>query len=305
MSELIFNSATRLAEIIRTKEASPIEVVEAHIRRIEEVNSKLNAFVTTTFERAREEARSAEQKITRGESVGPLHGVPVSVKDTFETAGVRTVAGSRLLENNIPERDAPVVARLKQAGAIVLGKTNVPEFAMDYRSENLVFGRTNNPWDLGRVPGGSSGGEGAAIASGCSPAGVGSDLGGSIRVPSHFCGIVGLKPTPGRIPVTGHIPVCVGPFALANSNGPLARRVEDLGLMLKVLAGFHPADPQSAPLPGCDFREIDAQLARPSSEPQRRLPTGALKLSSEDRPASSARLSCGLRFWGRRACRAS
>jgi len=262
MSELIFDSATRLAAMIRAKSASPVEVVDAHIKRIEEVNPKLNAFVTTTFESAREEARSAEEKITRGESVGPLHGVPVSVKDTFETAGVRTVAGSRLLENNIPERDAPVVARLKQAGAIVLGKTNVPEFAMDYRSENPVFGRTSNPWDLGRVPGGSSGGEGAAIASGCSPAGVGSDLGGSIRVPSHFCGIVGLKPTPGRIPVTGHIPVCVGPFALANSNGPLARRVEDLGLMLKVLAGFHPADPQSAPLPGCDFREIDARKLR-------------------------------------------
>ncbi|HYV06700.1 MAG TPA: amidase [Blastocatellia bacterium] len=262
MSELIFQSATRLAEIIRAKEASPVEVVEAHIRRIEEVNPKLNAFVTTTFDRARSEAHSAEHKIARRESVGPLHGVPISIKDTFETAGVRTVAGSRLLENNIPDRDAPVVARLKQAGAIVLGKTNVPEFAMDFRSENLVFGRTSNPWDLGRVPGGSSGGEGAAIASGCSSAGVGSDLGGSIRVPAHFCGIVGLKPTPGRIPVTGHIPLCVGPFALGNSNGPLARTVEDLGLMLKVLAGFDPADPQSAPVPVRDSRSIEARKLR-------------------------------------------
>ena len=259
MSELIFNSATKLAEMIRGKETSPVEVVEAHIRRIEEVNPKLNAFVTTTFDRAREEAKAAELKITRGDSVGPLHGVPVSIKDTFETADVRTVAGSRLLGDNIPDRDAPVVARLKRAGAITLGKTNVPEFAMDYRSENPVFGRTSNPWDLGRVPGGSSGGEAAAIASGCSPAGIGSDLGGSIRVPSHFCGIVGLKPTPGRIPVTGHIPVCVGPFALGNSNGPLARKVEDLALMLEVLAGFDPADPQSAPLPVRDYREVDAR----------------------------------------------
>ncbi|HTG16375.1 MAG TPA: amidase, partial [Blastocatellia bacterium] len=178
MTELIFNSATKLAEMIRTKQASPSEVVEAHIRRIEEVNPKLNAFVTTTFDRATEEARAAERRIARGDSVGPLHGVPVSVKDTFETAGVRTVAGSRLLESNVPDHDAPVVARLKQAGAIVLGKTNVPEFAMDFRSENPVFGRTSNPWDLGRVPGGSSGGEAAAIASGCSTAGVGSDLGG-------------------------------------------------------------------------------------------------------------------------------
>lgn len=262
MSELIFNSATKLAEMIRNKQVSPVEVVEAHIRRIEEVNPKLNAFVTTTFERARGEARSAEMRITRGESVGPLHGVPVSIKDTFETAGVRTVAGSRLLEDHIPDRDAPVVARLKRAGAIILGKTNVPEFAMDFRSENLVFGRTSNPWDLGRVPGGSSGGEAAAIASGCSPAGVGSDLGGSIRVPSHFCGIVGLKPTPGRVPVTGHIPVCVGPFALGNSNGPLARRIEDLGLMLTVLAGFDPGDPQSVPVPVRDYRQIDARKLR-------------------------------------------
>ncbi len=191
MSELIFTSATQLAEMIRTKQVSPVEVVEAHIRRIEQVNPKLNAFVTTTFDSARKEARVAELGITRGESVGPMHGVPVSIKDTFETAGVRTVAGSRLLENNIPDRDAPVVARLKRAGAIILGKTNVQEFAMDFRSENPVFGRTSNPWDLARVPGGSSGGEAAAIASGCSPAGVGSDLGGSIRVPSHFCGTWG------------------------------------------------------------------------------------------------------------------
>jgi Asp-tRNA(Asn)/Glu-tRNA(Gln) amidotransferase A subunit family amidase len=262
VSELIFNSATKLAEMIRTKQVSPVEVVEAHIQRIEEANPKLNAFVTTTFDRATEEARAAERRIVRGERVGPLHGVPVSVKDTFETAGVRTVAGSRLLESNVPDRDAPVVARLRQAGAIVLGKTNVPEFAMDFRSENLVFGRTSNPWDLGRVPGGSSGGEAAAIASGCSTAGVGSDLGGSIRVPSHFCGIVGLKPTPGRVPVSGHIPVCVGPFALGNSNGPLARRVEDLGLMLKVLAGFDPTDPVSVPLPARDFLEIDVRKLR-------------------------------------------
>jgi Asp-tRNA(Asn)/Glu-tRNA(Gln) amidotransferase A subunit family amidase len=262
MSELIFNSATKLAEMIRSKQVSPVEVIEAHIRRIKEVNPKLNAFVTTTFDSARKEARAAELKITSGESVGPLHGVPVSIKDTFETAGVRTVAGSRLLENNVPDRDAPVVARLKRAGAIILGKTNVPEFAMDFRSENPVFGRTSNPWDLGRVPGGSSGGEAAAIASGCSPAGVGSDLGGSIRVPSHFCGIVGLKPTPGRVPVTGHIPVCVGPFALGNSNGPLARRVEDLGLMLSVLAGVDPADPQSAPVPVREYRQIDARKLR-------------------------------------------
>jgi len=262
VSELIFTSATKLAEMIRTKQASPSEVVEAHIRRIEEVNPKLNAFVTTTFDRALEEARAAGDKIASGEGVGPLHGVPVSIKDAIETAGVRTVGGSKLLENNVPARDAESVARLKRAGAIVLGKTNVPEFSMDYRCENPVFGRTSNPWDLDRVPGGSSGGEAAAIASGCSPAGIGSDLGGSVRVPSHFCGTVGLKTTPGRVPGSGHVPPALGPFSLGSSIGPLARRVEDLGLMLQVLAGFDPLDAASVPLPARDWRTIEARKLR-------------------------------------------
>ncbi len=249
MNELNFQSATKLAQLIRGKEVSPVEVVEAHIQRIEEVNPKLNAFVTMTFDSAMEAARHSEQRITRGEDVGLMEGVPISIKDTIETAGVLTVSGTRLRETFVPERDAPVVAKLKRAGAIILGKTNVPELAMDYRSENVVFGRTNNPFDLERVPGGSSGGEGAAIASGCSAGGVGSDLGGSIRVPSHFCGIVGLKTTPGRIPGSGHFPRNVGPFALGASLGPMARRVEDLALMLKVLAGFDPSDSASVPLP--------------------------------------------------------
>ncbi|MGA9773873.1 MAG: amidase [Blastocatellia bacterium] len=249
MNELNFQSATKLAELMRAKEVSPVEVIEAHIQRIEEVNPKLNAFVTTMFDSARDEARHSEQRITRGETLGLMEGVPISIKDTIYTAGVRTVSGTRLRESYVPERDAPVVAKLKRAGAIILGKTNVPELAMDYRSENLVFGCTNNPWDQERTPGGSSGGEGAAIASGCSAGGVGSDLGGSIRVPSHFCGIVGLKTTPGRIPGSGHFPANVGPFASGASLGPMARRVEDLALMLKVLAGFDPSDSASVPLP--------------------------------------------------------
>jgi Asp-tRNA(Asn)/Glu-tRNA(Gln) amidotransferase A subunit family amidase len=249
MNDLNFLSASKLADLIRTKEVSPVEVVEAHIIRIEEVNPKLNAIVTTTFGSAREVARDAEQQILRGEAAGLLHGVPVTIKDTIKTAGVRTVSGCRLRESNVPETDALVVTKLKRAGAIILGKTNVPELAMDYRSENPVFGRTSNPWDLNRVPGGSSGGEAAAIASGCSPAGIGSDLGGSIRVPSHFCGIVGLKTTPGRIPGSGHFPPSLGAFALGASLGPMARRVKDLALMLNILAGFDPSDPMSVPLP--------------------------------------------------------
>ncbi len=249
MSDLVFVSAAKLAQMIRAKEVSPVEAVKAYIHRIEEVNPKLNAYVTTTFEQAIDEAHVAEKNISRILTPRPLHGVPISIKDTIDTAGVRTVAGTRLRESFIPETDAPVVARLKRAGAIILGKTNVPELAMDYRSENVVFGATRNPWDTERVPGGSSGGEAAAIASGCSAAGVGSDLGGSIRIPSHFCGIAGLKPTPGRVPGSGHFPPGIGPFALGASLGPMARRVEDLALMLKVLAGFDPSDPASVPLP--------------------------------------------------------
>jgi amidase len=261
MSDLNFHSASKLAKMIREKDVSPVEVVEAHIRRIEEVNPKLNAYVTTTFESAREAAQQAERQVMSGDSLGLLHGVPISIKDTIDTAGVRTVAGTQLRESFVPETDAPVVTKLKREGAIILGKTNVPELAMDYRSVNPVFGCTNNPWNLECVPGGSSGGEAAAIAAGCSAAGVGSDLGGSIRVPSHFCGTVGLKPTPGRIPGSGHFPPSLGPFAVGASLGPIARRVEDLALMLKALAGFDPSDPASVPLP---FRAhaSDADQAR-------------------------------------------
>jgi Asp-tRNA(Asn)/Glu-tRNA(Gln) amidotransferase A subunit family amidase len=262
MTELIYESATRLARLIRERQVSPVEVVEAHIRRIEEVNPVLNAFVTTVFDRARDEARVAEARVTIGGTLGPLHGVPVSIKDTIETAGIRTVAGTKLRESFVPDSDANVVTRLRNAGAIVLGKTNVPECAMDYRSENPVFGRTSNPWDETRVPGGSSGGEAAAISSGCSALGVGSDLGGSIRIPSHFCGIVGLKPTPGRVPATGHFPPSIGPFAIGASLGPMARRVEDLALCLEILCGFDPDDPVSVPLPTIDRTPRDVNRLR-------------------------------------------
>src|SRR5262249_14419376 len=160
MPDFIFESATALARMIRERKASPLEILQAHIDRIEAVNPKLNAFVTTAFEQAISQARRAEQTAAAGQISGPLHGVPVSIKDSFNTAGLRTVAGTRLLEHNVPDSDAAAVSKLKAAGAIVLGKTNVPEYCMDFRSENPVFGRTNNPWNLERVPGGSSGGEG-------------------------------------------------------------------------------------------------------------------------------------------------
>jgi Asp-tRNA(Asn)/Glu-tRNA(Gln) amidotransferase A subunit family amidase len=171
-----------------------------------------------------------------GREVGPLHGVPLTIKDTIDTQGLRTTSGSRLRAASVPNRDATVVARLKAAGAIVLGKTNVPEMAIAYESDNPVFGRTNNPHALDRTPGGSSGGEAAAIAAGLSPAGLGSDLSGSIRVPAHFCGIVGLKPTTGRVPMDGHTPSADGLLSLGACIGPMARTVADLDLIFKVIA---------------------------------------------------------------------
>lgn len=235
MDDLIAHSATRLAELIRTRAVSPLEVVEAHIRRLARVNPALNAIVTLAPDLL-ECARKAEEILMQGNDVGPLHGVPVTIKDTIDTAGVRTTSGSRIRENFVPEKDANVVARLKAAGAIILGKTNTPELAIPYETDNPVFGRTNNPYDVERTAGGSSGGEAAAIAACLSPAGIGSDLSGSIRVPAHFCGIVGLKPTSGRVPTDGHIPPVTGPFTLGACIGPMARTVADIRLLFGVMA---------------------------------------------------------------------
>ena len=206
MSEdICYADATELAERIRSKALSPVEVVDSFLGRIETVNPSLNAIVILA-DGATERARQAEAAIMRGETWGPLHGVPFTIKDCVDTAGIRTTRGSRLFESHVPNDDATVVRRLKDAGGILIGKTNLPEFALWWETDNLVFGRTENPWKAGRTPGGSSGGEAAAIASGLSPLGVGSDLGGSIREPANYCGIVGLKATHGRIPLTGHWP---------------------------------------------------------------------------------------------------
>ena len=249
MEELTSLTATKLAELIRTRAISPVEVVTAYLQRIERVNPSLNAIVTLAPD-ALDRAREAEKTVMRGDEVGPLHGVPLTIKDTIETQGLRTTSGSRIRQNFIPHRDATVVARLKSAGAIILGKTNTPEMAIPYETDNPVFGRTNHPDDISRTPGGSSGGEAAAIAAGLSPAGIGSDLSGSIRVPAHFCGIVGLKPTTGRVPMDGHIPTAPLPLSLGACIGPMARRVEDLSLLFSVIADpLAPANhqPVSAP----------------------------------------------------------
>ncbi|HEV7474230.1 MAG TPA: amidase [Pyrinomonadaceae bacterium] len=236
MTDLYMKSTTELAELIRTGNVSPVEVLQAHFDRIDQLNPKLNAIVTLAAD-AMTKAKEAEATVTSGGVLGPLHGVPVTVKDTIETAGLRTTSGSLLRSEFVPERDAPAVARLKAAGAIILGKTNAAEMAMDYNADNPVFGRTNNPYNPSLTPGGSSGGEAAAIASCLSPGGIGSDLAGSIRIPAHFCGIAGLKPTVGRVPGGGQFPPSTGPYSLGAVIGPMARSVSDLGLLFDVLAG--------------------------------------------------------------------
>lgn len=235
-------SIGELAEIIRTEAISPVDVMNAFLQGIEKLNPKINAVVTLATD-AMEKAREAEAAVTRGDALGPLHGVPVTIKDTIETAGLRTTSGSVMRAEFLPERDAPAVSRLKAAGAIVLGKTNAAEMAMDYTADNPVFGRTNNPYNLSLTPGGSSGGEGAAIASCLSAGGIGSDLAGSIRIPAHFCGIAGLKPTVGRVPGAGQFPPSIGPYSLGAAIGPMARSVSDLQLLFEVLAGMETSAP--------------------------------------------------------------
>jgi Asp-tRNA(Asn)/Glu-tRNA(Gln) amidotransferase A subunit family amidase len=238
-----------MAELIRNRKLSPVELVQAHLNRIDILNPKINAYVQVDAEGALATARGAEATVMRNTPIGPLHGVPISIKSAIDVAGMRCEAGTKLREGHVAAGDAPLVSRLRKAGAIVLGVTNTPELLMAWETDNLLYGRTNNPWDLSRTAGGSSGGEAAAIASGCSAGGVGSDGGGSIRVPAHFCGICGLKPTPGRIPATGHFPQSVGPFALLGVVGPMARTVADLRLFFEVMQGPDIGDPSAAPVP--------------------------------------------------------
>ena len=268
ISELSFLSAAAMAERIRKRDISPVELAEAHLAKIERLNPKLNAYVHIDSTRVRLEALVAESAVshckTSGGTLGPLHGVPISIKSSLEVARMRCESGTRLRAGFIATHDAPLVARLKNAGAIVLGVTNTPELLMAWETDNLLYGRTSNPWDLARTPGGSSGGEAAAIAAGMSAGGVGSDGGGSIRVPAHFSGICGLKPTPGRIPCTGHYPISGGPFALIGVVGPMARTVADLKLLFEVMQGPDDGDTCAAPVP----------LRWPSDEAARKLKVG-------------------------------
>jgi amidase len=234
---IISASASELAAAIRSKEISSKIVVEAYLDRIAKVNPKINAVVQLTADSAREAADQADAALARGEIKGALHGVPVTIKDTLETKGVICTAGTKGRANYIPQADATAVARLRAAGAIILGKTNVPELAGALESDNLIYGRTNNPYDLARTPGGSTGGEAAIVAAGGSPLGLGTDAGGSIRIPAHFCGLAAIKPTSGRVPRTGQFPMPLGARNPVFHVSLIARRVEDLALALPIISG--------------------------------------------------------------------
>ena len=259
MSEDIYYApATELAAKIRDKVLSPVEVVQAHLDRIEQLNSTLNAivfFADDPLERAKE----AEAAVMRGDHLGPFHGVPYTLKDCIETTGMRMSLGSKIYNDYISQQDAEVYTRLKNAGGILLGKTNMPEFALWWETDNEVFGLTRNPWNLERTPGGSSGGEVAAIAAGLSPFGLGTDLGGSIRAPASLCGVVGIKPTLGRIPYTG-----IQPQTLhrAIHVGPIARTVADVALGMSILAGADDVDLYTPPVPVPDYAPLDVDLTQ-------------------------------------------
>ncbi len=248
MTDLTSLGAAALAKLAQDGEALPSEIVEAHLRRIETVNPAINAFTDLQADRAREEAAKADAAVRNGKPTGRLHGVPITIKSSIAARGFRFECGSRLRRGQVAERDAALVAKLKTAGAIVLGATNVPEFLMAYETDNYLYGRTNSPFDPACTPGGSSGGESAAIAAGCSAAGFGSDAGGSVRVPAHFCGLYGLKPTPGVISRVGHWPACLGPSSTLGLVGPMTKTAEDLQLLLEITAGPDPGDPSSVPV---------------------------------------------------------
>ncbi|MBX3065500.1 MAG: amidase [Anaerolineae bacterium] len=262
-SEIVYSSVVQLASAIKAKKISSVEVVQAYLNRIEEVNPKLNALVQLRADQALAEARSADELLARGENNGLLHGVPMTIKDSLDTEGVVTTGGTLGRKDFLPEKDATVVARLKKEGAILLGKTNTPELTIAFETDNLIYGRTNNPYDLTRTSGGSGGGAAAIIASGGSPFDLSSDYGGSVRLPAHFCGIAGIKPTSGRVPRSGNIlPYAVGATDAYQTIGPLARSVDDLTLLLGIIAGPDWQDPMIVPMPPANPEAVDLSTLR-------------------------------------------
>jgi aspartyl-tRNA(Asn)/glutamyl-tRNA(Gln) amidotransferase subunit A len=248
-TDLCFTPAVELADLIRRRALSPVEIIRAVLERIERLNERLGAYVLVHAERALEGARQAEHEVMAGRPLGLLHGVPVSIKDNLWTAGERTTFGSRLFADFVPPEDAPSVARLRAAGAIFVGRTNMPEFAWRGSTDNPLFGESRNPWDLTRTPGGSTGGGAAAVAAGLGPIALGSDGAGSIRIPASFCGLVGLKPTFGRVPM---YPAAGGNELVAHVC-PLTRTVRDAALMMSAIARYDRRDPFALPDDGVDY----------------------------------------------------
>ena len=250
MSELIYRSAAWIAGAIRRRELGCREIAEACLARIEQTHSAINAVVQLAAERALQEADSLDREAARGEFRGPLHGVPITIKDSLDTEGIVSTGGTSGRRDFVPAADAPVVARLRAAGAVLLGKTNTPELTLSAETSNLIYGRTRNPFDLERSPGGSSGGSAAILACGGAALDIGSDTGGSIREPAHLCGIAGIKPTAGRTPRSGHIvPWGGGAIDCLTVLGPMARYVEDLALALPLICGPDGEDPAVVPMP--------------------------------------------------------
>jgi amidase len=254
---IVYSSAAALAAAIREGRLSSAEVVDAYLARIEDVNPALNAVVQLRADAARADARRADEALAAGETVGPLHGVPMTIKDSLDTSDLITTGGTQGRESFTPDEDATVVRRLREAGAILLGKTNTPELTLSFETDNHVYGRTNNPWDVERTSGGSSGGAAAIVAAGGAAFDIGSDYGGSIRLPAHYNGIAGIKPTFGRVPRTGHIYPFGGVQDTFQQIGPLVRYVEDLVLLFPIIAGPDHVDPAIVPMPWDDPHRVD------------------------------------------------
>ncbi len=268
--DIVFSSTTQLATAIRAGRVSATEVLEAHLAQIDKHNPALNAIITMDAGRAYERAREADKALARGEVWGPLHGVPFTLKDAHATAGMRTTTGFPPLANYVPQQDSPVAARLKAAGGNLMGKTNVHMMLADpAQSINPIFGRTKNPWNIERTPGGSGGGAAAALAAGMTPFEIGTDLTGSIRIPAHFCGVFGLKPTEHRVPLTGLIPGLPGPrpIRIMSCIGPMARTVEDLALLYSIIAGPDGRDTEVAPVPVDEVPNLDLKHLRVAIAP--------------------------------------
>lgn len=262
MDEITYMSAAALAEVIRKRQVSSKEVVERYVQSIEQKNPRINAVVQLAADAALAQAEVADAALARNEVKGPLHGVPVTIKDNLDTAGIISTGGTQGRAYFVPEQDATVVARLKEAGAIVLGKTNTPELTLAYETDNIVYGRTNNPYDPSRTCGGSSGGSAAILAIGGSPLDIGSDTGGSLRVPSHYCGTAAIRPTSGRVSRAGHILPPLGALESLTTIGPMARYVDDLALTLPIISGADWRDPAVVPMPLGDYRAVDLKGLR-------------------------------------------